>query len=126
MAAKRLNPTFSFMDTTYNRDYGGQVAYMGCRTRVIANRHGEEITTGRGNLSFTTINLPRLAIKAERNIDKFYQMLDDMMNLVAEQLYHRYPRAVQSACARLTVLMGQGLYMGSDKLKKDDHIEPAI
>lgn len=126
VAAKRLNPTFSFMDTTYNRDYGGQVAYMGCRTRVIANRHGEEITTGRGNLSFTTINLPRLAIKAERNIDKFYQMLDDMMNLVAEQLYHRYRVQCNLRVRDLPFLMGQGLYMGSDKLKKDDRIEPAI
>lgn len=118
VAAKRLNPTFSFMDTTYNRDYGGQVAYMGCRTRVIANRHGEEITTGRGNLSFTTINLPRLAIKAERNIDKFYQMLDDMMNLVAEQLYHRYRVQCNLRVRDLPFLMGQGLYMGSDKLKR--------
>lgn len=65
------------MDTSFNKPYGGDVAYMGCQ-RVIANRRGPEITEGRGNLSFTTINLPRLAIKSERNIDTFYRLLDDL------------------------------------------------
>ena len=76
VAARRMNPTFSFMDTSYNSPYGGDVAYMGCRTRVISNRCGPEVTDGRGNLSFTTINLPRLAIKAEHDIMRFYQYLD--------------------------------------------------
>ncbi|MBQ2114700.1 MAG: anaerobic ribonucleoside triphosphate reductase, partial [Selenomonadales bacterium] len=67
VAAKRLNPTFSFMDSSFNREYGDKVGYMGCRTRVMSNICGPEETDGRGNLSFTTINLPRLAIKAERD-----------------------------------------------------------
>ncbi|MGL5514898.1 MAG: anaerobic ribonucleoside-triphosphate reductase, partial [Sporomusa sp.] len=78
VSAQRLNPTFSFMDSSFNKPYGDQVGYMGCRTRVMANRCGPEVTDGRGNLSFTTINLPRLAIKAERNFMKFYQ---DLANL---------------------------------------------
>ena len=65
VAAKRMNPTFSFMDSSFNKQYGAEVAYMGCRTRVIGNIHGPEVTERRGNLSFTTINLPRLALKAE-------------------------------------------------------------
>lgn len=126
VAAKRLNPTFSFMDTTYNKGYDDDVAYMGCRTRVIANRHGAEITDGRGNLSFTTINLPRLAIKAERNIDKFFKSLDDILELVGAQLYHRYRVQANLKVRDLPFLMGQGLYMGSEKLGKDDCVEPAI
>lgn len=126
VAAKRLNPTFSFMDTTFNRPYGGDVAYMGCRTRVIANRRGPEITEGRGNLSFTTINLPRLAIKAEHNLETFYKLLDDMLELVQEQLYHRYKVQANLRVCDLPFLMGQGLYLDSDKLASNDRIEEAI
>ena len=68
VASKRLNPTFSFMDSSFNKPYGIDVSYMGCRTRVIANVNGPATTDGRGNLSFTTINLPRIAIKSERNL----------------------------------------------------------
>ena len=126
VAAKRLNPTFSFMDTSFNKPYGGDVAYMGCRTRVIANRRGPEITEGRGNLSFTTINLPRLAIKSERNIDTFYRLLDDLLDLVRDQLYHRYQVQANLKVRDLPFLMGQGLYLDSDKLASDDRIEEAI
>ena len=63
---------------------------MGCRTRVIADRHGAAVTERRGNLSFTTINLPRLAIKAHGELDTFYRGLDDLLSLAARQLYHRY------------------------------------
>ena len=90
VASQRLNPTFSFMDSTFNKSYGDAVGYMGCRTRVIANRRGPAETDGRGNLSFTTINLPRLAIKAERNLMKFYHLLAEMIELTADQLNHRY------------------------------------
>ncbi len=126
VAAQRMNPTFSFMDSSFNKQYGGEVAYMGCRTRVIANRHGEAKTTGRGNLSFTTINLPRLAIKADRNIMLFYQYLDEMLNLVGEQLYHRYTVQGKLHISDLPFLMGQALYMDADKLAPDDTIENVI
>jgi len=126
VAARRMNPTFSFMDTTYNREYGGDVAYMGCRTRVIANRRGPAVTTGRGNLSFTTVNLPRLAIRADHDIMKFYNYLDEMVGLISEQLYHRFQVQAHLKVRDLPFLMGQGLYLGSEKLAMKDDIEPAI
>lgn len=126
VAAKRLNPTFSFMDSSFNKEYGDQVGYMGCRTRVMANRKGEAITDGRGNLSFTTMNLPRLAIKAERNLMKFYQGLAEMIELAADQLYHRYQVQAQLKVKDMPFLMGQGLYLDSDKLSPGDMIEDVI
>ena len=126
VASQRMNPTFSFMDSSFNKQFGGEVAYMGCRTRVIANRHGAAETTGRGNLSFTTINLPRLAIKSERDIMTFYQSLDKMLDLVGKQLYHRYEVQSKLRLSDLPFLMGQGLYMGSDKLLAGDIIKESI
>ena len=132
VSAKRLFPNFAFIDAPFNLQYykpnhpETEVAYMGCRTRVIANRRGPEITEGRGNLSFTTINLPRLAIKSERNIDTFYRLLDDLLDLVRDQLYHRYQVQANLKVRDLPFLMGQGLYLDSDKLASDDRIEEAI
>ena len=126
VASQRLNPTFSFMDTSFNQEYNGDVAYMGCRTRVMANRHGEAATTGRGNLSFTTINLPRLGIKAKKNIMLFYQYLEELLELTCEQLYHRFCVQGNLRIADLPFLMGQGLYMDSDKLGPDDTIREVI
>ncbi|MDR3348752.1 MAG: anaerobic ribonucleoside-triphosphate reductase [Acidaminococcales bacterium] len=126
VASQRMNPTFSFMDASFNKQYGGETAYMGCRTRVIANRHGDAVTTGRGNLSFTTINLPRLAIKAERNLADFYKRLDDMVTLTGEQLYHRYTVQGKLKITDLPFLMGQALYMGADKLAAADDISGVI
>lgn len=126
VAAKRLNPTFSFMDSSFNGPYGTEVSYMGCRTRVIANRHGEEISTGRGNLSFTSINLPRLAIKAKGSLELFYNMLDQTIDLVARQLYHRYRVQSKLKVKDMPFLMGQKLYMDSEKLKPEDTIAPVI
>ncbi|BBB93246.1 MAG TPA: anaerobic ribonucleoside-triphosphate reductase [Methylomusa anaerophila] len=126
VAAQRLNPTFSFMDSSFNKSYGDQVGYMGCRTRVMANRCGPEVSDGRGNLSFTTINLPRLAIKAERNFMKFYQSLADLIDLTCEQLNHRYQIQAKLKVKDMPFLMGQGLYLDSDKLALEDTIESVI
>ncbi|WP_003540073.1 anaerobic ribonucleoside-triphosphate reductase [Desulfotomaculum nigrificans] len=126
VASKRLNPTFSFMDSSFNQEYGDQVGYMGCRTRVMANRRGPAVTDGRGNLSFTTINLPRIAIRAERNIDKFYHLLDETMDLTCRQLYHRYGVQAKLKVKDMPFVMGQGLYLDSQTLKPDDPIEEAI
>lgn len=125
VASKRLNPTFSFMDSSFNKPYGTDVSYMGCRTRVIANVNGPAVTDGRGNLSFTTINLPRLAIKAERNLMKFYQLLDEMIDLTCEQLFHRYKVQAALKVKDMPFLMGQGLYLDSEKLDPFDNIESA-
>jgi len=126
VASKRLNPTFSFMDASFNKAYGDQVAYMGCRTRTMDNRRGDSVTTGRGNLSFTTINLPRLGIKAERNLKKFYQLLDEILELTINQLYHRFRVQCKLRVKDLPFVMGQKLYLGSEGLGPDDSIEPAI
>lgn len=126
VASQRLNPTFSFMDSSFNSPYGDQVGYMGCRTRVMSNLCGPEITDGRGNLSFTTINLPRLAIKAERNLMKFYQSLSDLIDLTCDQLLHRYQIQASLKVRDMPFLMGQGLYLDSDKLSFADPIASAI
>ncbi|HMM20379.1 MAG TPA: anaerobic ribonucleoside-triphosphate reductase [Selenomonadales bacterium] len=126
VAAQRLNPTFSFMDSSFNKPYGDNVGYMGCRTRVMANRRGPAVTDGRGNLSFTTMNLPRLAIKAERNLMKFYQSLAELIELTADQLFHRYMVQAGLKVKDMPFLMGQGLYLDSEKLRACDSIEDVI
>lgn len=126
VAAQRLNPTFSFMDSSFNKEYNDQVGYMGCRTRVMSNICGPEVTDGRGNLSFTTINLPRLAIKAERDLVKFYQSLSDLINLTCEQLFHRYQIQAALKVKDMPFLMGQGLYLDSDRLLPNDTIGDVI
>lgn len=126
VSSKRLNPTFSFMDSSFNSEFGDQVAYMGCRTRVMSNRKGPAVTDGRGNLSFTTINLPRLAIKAERNLDKFYRMIDEVLDLACRQLYHRYQVQAKLKVKDMPFVMGQGLYMGSQGMNPNDTLEEVI
>ncbi|NLY74559.1 MAG: anaerobic ribonucleoside-triphosphate reductase [Firmicutes bacterium] len=126
VSAQRLNPTFSFMDSDFNREYGTEVAYMGCRTRVIANRHGASISDGRGNLSFTTINLPRLALKNGGDLEAFYRDLEKLMTLTARQLYHRFRIQSRLRVKDMPFLMGQGLYLDSEKLSPEDVIAPVI
>lgn len=126
VASRRLNPTFSFMDASFNKEYGTDVSYMGCRTRVMANVNGPSVTDGRGNLSFTTINLPRIAIKAGTNIDKFYRELDRILELTIKQLYHRYEIQARLKVKDMPFLMGQHLYLDSENLKPCDEIREAI
>jgi anaerobic ribonucleoside-triphosphate reductase len=126
VSAQRLNPTFSFMDATFNKPFGNEAAYMGCRTRVLANRHGAAVSDGRGNLSFTTINLPRVAIKAGGDIEIFFHELESLFTLTARQLYHRYRIQAKLKVRDMPFLMGQGLYIGSDHLKSEDPIASVI
>jgi ribonucleoside-triphosphate reductase len=125
VAAKRLNPTFSFMDSSFNSRFGDEVSYMGCRTRVIANRHGEEVSAGRGNIAFTSINLPRLALQT-RDINLYYIELDRLMRLAARQLLHRFEILGNLRAKDLPFLMGQNLYMGSENLQPDAPIKEVI
>lgn len=126
VAAHRMNPTFSFMDSSFNEKYGDEVAYMGCRTRTIGNRHGLEISAGRGNIAPVTINLPRLALKTGGNIEAFFEELDNILRLCARQLVHRFETIGRLKVKDLPFLMGQKLYMGSESLKEDDCIRDAI
>ena len=134
VSAKRLFPNFSFIDAPYNLQYykegqpDTEVAYMGCRTRVIGNVHDKtrEIVTGRGNLSFTSINLPRLGIRAKGDIDAFYKMLDEKMELVIEQLYDRFRIQCSKHVYNYPFLMGQGIWIDSENLKSTDTVEEVL
>lgn len=99
---------------------------MGCRTRVMANRRGPAMTDRRGNLSFTTINLPRVAIKAERNLDDFFRRLSMVTDLAVRQLYHRYTVQSKLRVKDMPFVMGQKLYLDSENLGPDDPIAEAI
>ena len=99
---------------------------MGCRTRVMANINGPEVTNGRGNLSFTTINLPRLAIKAGGNLSVFWQSLDEMIDLAVKQLLNRYDVQKNLKVKDFPFLMGQRLYVDSEDLGPNDPVEKAI
>ncbi len=130
VSAKRLFPNFSFLDAPFNLqyykegDYNSEVAYMGCRTRVMANHYdpSREVTCGRGNLSFTSINLPRLAIKSNGNVDFFFEQLDRMLDLVCDQLMARYKIQAAKKVRNYPFLMGQGVWLDSDRLGPDDEV----
>lgn len=130
VSSKRLFPNFSFMDSPFNKqyfkedDYNTQVAYMGCRTRVIGNVHDpeREVVCGRGNLSFTSINLPRLAIKAHGNLDMFFEDLDRKIDLVMDQMVDRLAIQAKKKVRNYPFLMGQGLWIDSENLGLDDEL----
>ncbi|NQS76718.1 MAG: anaerobic ribonucleoside-triphosphate reductase [Peptococcaceae bacterium] len=126
VAGKRLNPTFSFMDSSFNDQWGNEVSYMGCRSRVMANRRGPAVSDCRGNLSFTTVNLPRIAIQTERNISHFYRRLGEVVDLAIKQLYHRFRVQSRLKVRDMPFIMGQGLYLGSETLGPEEYIEEAI
>ncbi len=133
-SAKRLFPNFSFLDAPFNLqyyrpgDYNTEVSYMGCRTRVMGNHYDptREVTCGRGNLSFTSINLPRIGIQAKGDLDEFYRILDQRVALVVRQLLHRFKIQAAKKCRNYPFLMGQGVWIDSDKLEMDDSIEEVI
>lgn len=134
VSAKRLFPNFSFLDAPFNKQYyvpghpETEVAVMGCRTRVFGNDYDKtkQVIPGRGNLSFTTINLPRLAIEAKSNIANFYEALDSTVALVFEQLLARFEIIAQKHVYNYPFLMGQGVWIDSDKLSFDDTIREVI
>ena len=134
VSAKRLFPNFSFIDAPFNLQYykegdpDTECAYMGCRTRVMGNYYdpSRQIVNGRGNLSFTSVNLPRLAILSNKNIDFFYDQLDRTIDLVIEQLLERYELQAQKKVKNFPFLMGQGVWMDSDNLGPNDSIREVI
>ncbi len=134
VSAKRLFPNFSFLDAPFNLQYykeghpETEVAYMGCRTRVMANVYDKsrEIVYGRGNLSFTSVNLPRLAILSNGNIDFFYEQLDNKINLVIDQLLARFEIQCGKTQRNYPFLMGQGVWIDSEKLGPDDSIADVL
>ena len=126
-SAKRLFPNFSFLDAPFNAQYyngtpESEIAYMGCRTRVMGNVYDpeREITPGRGNLSFTSINLPRLAIRAKGDVDLFFDLLDSKLQLVTAQLDERFEIQARKKVYNAPFLMGQGVWIDSEKLSPTD------
>lgn len=134
VSAKRLFPNFSFLDAPFNLqyyregDYNSEVAYMGCRTRVMGNAHdrSREVTCGRGNLSFTTINLPRIGIEAKGDKDLFYRLLDERIALVLRQLLHRFEIQCSKKAYNYPFLMGQHLWIDSETLGRNDSIAEVL
>ena len=126
-SAKRLFPNFSFLDAPFNLQYykgtpETEISYMGCRTRVMGNVNDpeREITTGRGNLSFTSINLPRLAIRSKGDRELFFDLLDSKLALVIDQLDERFEIQARKRVYNAPFLMGQGVWIDSEKLGRND------
>ena len=138
VSSKRLFPNFSFLDAPFNAKYykAGHVeteaTYMGCRTRVIGNVCGENQVKGRGNLSFTSINLVRFGIEhgiiynSEPDWKGFYQALDKVLNQVLDQLLTRLAYQSNKKVKHFPFLMGQGIWKGSDQLSLDDSVESLL
>lgn len=140
VSAKRLFPNFSFIDAPFNKmyykegDYKTEVGYMGCRTRVMGNvvDPNKAITPGRGNLSFTSINLVRLGIKHgilngnSPDYDGFYKELTEMMDLVKDQLLERFDIQCKKKVYNFPFLLGQGIWIDSKGLKNNDRIKRVL
>ena len=138
VSAKRLFPNFSFIDAPFNLEYYDpnnfetEVGYMGCRTRVLADITSDyPVTPGRGNLSFTSINLPRLGIKhgivsGETDLDGFFKELEDLMDLVKDQLLERFEIQCSKRIYNFPFLLGQGVWMDSEKLKPNDRLRKVL
>lgn len=134
VSAKRLFPNFAFIDAPFNQqyykedDHNTEVAYMGCRTRVIANRYdpSREVVGGRGNLSFTSVNLPRIGIKAHGDIEWFFEELERKIDLCIDQLMERYKIQASKKVKNYPFLMGQGIWLDSDKLKPEDSVAEVL
>jgi anaerobic ribonucleoside-triphosphate reductase len=133
VSAKRLFPNFSFVDAPFNLQYykgtpETEIAYMGCRTRVIGNVYDKsrEICNRRGNLSFTSINLPRIAIKAKGDISWFFDELDRKIDLCIDQLLARFEIQASKKVRNFPFLMGEGVWIDSEKLGPDDTIREVL
>lgn len=131
-SSKRLFPTYAFVDASFNLPYYEKDPYygiintMGCRTRIMANVNGREGAFGRGNISFTSINLPLLALRAKGNVEKFYKELDNALEISYKELMERYEGQCQNRKYNFPSLMEQGIWIGSDKLKDTDEIREVV
>ncbi|MGE5455907.1 MAG: anaerobic ribonucleoside triphosphate reductase [Ignavibacteriales bacterium] len=140
VSAKRLFPNFSFLDSPFNigayvpGNYETEVAYMGCRTRVLGNvvDPDKAVTPGRGNLSFTSINLPRIGIKhgiinnEKADLKGFMAELEETMDLVKDQLLERFEIQCNRRIYNFPFLLGQGVWMDSEKLKSSDKLRKVL
>ena len=134
VSAKRLFPNYTFLDSPYNLQYyvkgrpETEVATMGCRTRVMGNVYDptRQIAYSRGNLSFTSINLPRIAIESKGDEKAFYAKLQEMLELVAQQMLDRFEIQANKRIYNYPFLMGQGVWLDSDKLSMKDDLREVL
>ena len=134
VSAKRLFPNYTFLDSPFNLQYyvpgrpETEVATMGCRTRVMGNVYdpSRQIAYSRGNLSFTSINLPRIAIESKGDEKVFYEKLQDMLELVAQQMLDRFEIQANKHIYNYPFLMGQGVWLDSDNLSLDDDLREVL
>ena len=132
VSAKRLYPNFANIDAPYNLqyykegDYNSVVATMGCRTRVMSNVNGAEQSGSRGNFSFVTINLPMLALEAKGDVIEFFKLFEHYIQLSHDYLLLRLKTIEQKKAYNFPFLMGQGVWLDSDKLKPDDSIKDVL
>ena len=132
VSSKRLFPNFLNLDAPYNLqyyregDYNSFVATMGCRTRVMSNVNGAEVSSGRGNFAFVTINLPKLALEAGGDVKKFFELYDKYIDLCRDYLKFRLKTIAAKHVYNFPFLMGQGVWLDSDKLKPDDTIADVL
>lgn len=132
VSAKRLFPNFVNLDAPYNLqyyrpgDYNSYVATMGCRTRVMSNVNGAEQSGSRGNFSFVTINLPKLALEAKGNVEEFFKLYDKYITICHDYLLFRLKTIEEKHVYNFPFLMGQGVWMDSDKLKPTDKIKDVL
>ena len=146
MTAKRFFPNFINLDAPFNQHekwrvedpirYQYETATMGCRTRVFENIHGEKTSIGRGNASFTSINLVRIALETMEEVEKqylseedkwtrFYRKLEYLLEQVGEQLKIRYDFQKQALAKQFPTVM-KYLWRGGSQLKPEDHIDKVI
>lgn len=138
VTAKRFFPNFVNLDATFNQNnlwdandperYLYEVATMGCRTRVFENRFGKKTSVGRGNLSFSTLNLPGLALSVkdcDNKIEEFYKKLDEAIEVTGKQLHERYEFQCTALAKQFPLLMS-GMWVGSENLKADDEVRPVL
>ena len=134
VSAKRLFPNYTFLDSPFNLQYyvpgrpETEVATMGCRTRVMGNVYDptRQIAYSRGNLSFTSINLPRIAIESHGDEKLFYEKLGKMLELVAQQLLDRFEIQANKRIYNYPFLMGQGVWLDSDHLTLKDDLREVL
>lgn len=141
VTAKRFFPNFVNLDAPFNQHekwcaddpkrYMYEVATMGCRTRVFENRHGEKTSVGRGNLSFSTINLPGIALSVQdikdenERIKSFFNKLEEAMGVTVRQLINRYEFQCTAHAKQFPLLM-QGLWVGSENLQPNDEVRSVL
>ena len=134
VSAKRLFPNYTFLDAPFNLQYyvpgrpETEVATMGCRTRVMGNVYDpdRQIAYSRGNLSFTSINLPRIAIESQGDEKVFYEKLEAMLELVAQQLLDRFEIQANKRIYNYPFLMGQGVWLDSENLSLQDDLREVL